>query len=258
MMRDVTPVIVALALALTVLGTAACGEKNPTAPPEDVAEDVAEDVVVVDDVVILGEIIPEFAEQEVVGPASGVDDPAAETGVQAAASRRLSIDQIEGSIPVLTGRDDLIWRFVYNGTDYPGFDVLGVTLGRPDYYQLTDENREPSALYIKLIGDMSADVCTKIIGADLERADPAERTFLRHAELGTADEALIRENLRYLTLFYLGEYVTDDAGVDGLAAVYEIAHTEAVEAGVVANRASGEAWLAVCMALLATPNFHIY
>lgn len=234
-MRGITHVIVAAVVCLWSLS--ACGDK---------ASDGG------------GGLAQEFADHEAIGPASGLDAPGAEPRVSAAAPRRLSIDQLEGSIPVLTGRDDLTWRFLYDGATYDGFKALGVTLGRPDYYQLTDENREPSALYIKLMGDMSADVCEKIIVADLERTELEERTFLRHVELGEADEALIAENLRYLLLFYLGEYVTDDAGTEALGAVYEIAHNEAADAGFGPDKASRDAWQAVCMALLASPQFHIY
>jgi len=199
----------------------------------------------------------QYAAEEPIGEASGIDDLEAVSSEPAAAARRLSIDQLEGSIAVLAGDDALRWRFVYDGNEYDGFDALGVTLGRPDYYQLTEENREPSALYIKLMGDMAADVCDKLVVTDAQRPFE-ERTFLRFEDVGDTSEAVVLENLRALSLFYLGEYVTDDAGVAGLQAVFEAAHDEAKGAGASTLNAARDSWTAVCMALLASPKFHIY
>ena len=236
-MRLTTPIIAFVVLLTSACGPEATGGSADGSPSPDVAA--------------------EPAVRESIGPATGVDEPNAQPAVLAAAARRLSIDQLEGSIPVLTGSEELGWRFKFNGSLYEGFKTLGVTLGRPDYFQLTEESRESTALYVKLMGDMSADVCEKVLAADAER-DLEERTFLRFEDLGDTDEAVIRENLRYLKLFYLGEYVTDDAGVDDLAAVFEIAFTEADDAGVNTLLSVRDGWKAVCMAMLASPNFHIY
>ncbi|MDP6945597.1 MAG: hypothetical protein QF464_15720 [Myxococcota bacterium] len=202
-------------------------------------------------------VVEQFAEQEPAGAASGIEAPDAQPADPAAAARRLSIDQLEGSLAVLAGSDDLEWTFVYNDSTYGGFSALGVTLGRPDYHQLTDENREPSALYIKLMGDMAADVCDKLIVADAGRPFE-ERTFLHFEDVGDTSEAVVLENLRYLKLFYLGEYVTDDAGVEGLRAVFEAAHAEAKADDASNLAAARDSWKAVCMALLSSPNFHVY
>jgi hypothetical protein len=108
-----------------------------------------------------------------------------------------------------------------------GFNVLGVlssTLGDPDYQEITTENLDPSPLYVKFMEDMANNVCANAPAAILEPKPT-------HAE-----------NVSALKLKLHGEYLPPgDPSLKPLLDLYD-------KAGV----------RAVCVALLAAPEFFLY
>lgn len=184
----------------------------------------------------------------------GVAEPL--EGEPHAATRRMTVDQLEGTLPVIMG-SSTGWRIPddKNGTlNALDQQVLGATLGRPDYLQVTEEPAAVDALYLKLIDDMARNVCNEMVDADAAESDGTKRQLTRFISTDeTADAAAINENLRYLSLRFHARNITDDAGVADLKAVFDATMAEAAEGS------SGlEGWRGVCIALIKSPAFHIY
>ena len=188
--------------------------------------------------------------------------PPAETTSQAHANtRRITVDQLAGSLAVVTGQAEP-WQIPDEDGlgDVNALDqkVLGATLGRPDYLQVTHEPAAVDSLYLKLSDDMARNVCNNMFATDAAQSDSDEREITRFiANDETEDSAAINENLRYLLLRFHGRNVTDDAGVSDLRAVFDGSVAAATEIPTGSTRAL-EGWRSVCIALLKSPAFHIY
>jgi hypothetical protein len=181
---------------------------------------------------------------------------------QSRAIKRLTVAMLADSIPVVAGLDNkgtpqpIVWKLGQNsalGTDTE-FGIFDRTLGRPDYVQVTHEPAEPSALYVKFMGDMARDVCLRILESDNGKA-PTGRTLTPEAPMtGTVSDAELGANLRYLKLRFWGEYVPDGAEYDD-----QIADLAAVfDAVVTGGEGTPAGWNAVCVTLLTSPAFHLY
>ncbi len=196
------------------------------------------------------------ADVEPVGPGLPVDHPPIELAPESHAPKRLTVDMLQASLPVIAGVDaagaPITWTIQRNQrqVDALSDEGLGRTLGRPDYVQITEEAAEPTPLYAKLIDDMARDVCAKMVRADDARAASA-RTLTRLAPLDGAEVAEVQANLRYLMLRFLGQKVADDdvAATADLLTLYDAA------SGGTDARAG---WTAVCVGLLVSPSFHLY
>ncbi len=195
------------------------------------------------------------AEMEGVATAADVENPGVAVPPASRAVKRLTIDMLAASIPVVAGRDaegrPIRWTLRIGNRQVDALDALSTTLGKPDFIEVTEENTDPSALYLKFMGDMAVNVCTKILDADESRTNPEERVLVRFASLDeTGRSATIDENLRYLKLRFLGERVApdDEEAIAHLRDVFETA----------SRSSSREGWLAVCVALLSAPEFHLY
>lgn len=195
------------------------------------------------------------AEMEGIATAAGVENPGVEVPPASRAVKRLTIDMLAASIPVVAGRDaqgrPITWTLRIGNRQVDALDALSTTLGKPDFIEVTEENTEPSALYLKFMGDMAVNVCTKILDADEGRTNPEERVLVRFASLDeTGRSATIDENLRYLELRFLGRRVApdDEEAIAHLRDVFETA----------SRSSPREGWLAVCVALLSAPEFHLY
>ena len=156
-------------------------------------------------------------------------DEVAEVGSQKTlfatrAVQRMPIEILEASIPVVAGKDvngsDIIWKDGNNAA--LADNIYGAVLGRPDYVTVTEENPAPSSLYVKFMRDMARDVCTRIADNDTKRVNYTDATLWRFAPTdGTASEEQINENLRYLTLRFLGMRLTsEDPYIAQLRAVF--------------------------------------
>lgn len=168
--------------------------------------------------------------------------PTPEEAEEGRFARRMSVDQLRRSIPVLF--DGITWNVAGRNGATSGFDVLSRTLGEADYIQSTSHNEEPSPLFAKFMEDMAADVCNQAIRADLEAAAGAPRLVIM-------DEADVDGTLRALRLKLHGLYVPDGStdGIDDLRALYD---------DVASTQPPQVAWFAVCIAMLTAPEFMAY
>jgi hypothetical protein len=175
-------------------------------------------------------------------------------------TRRMTIDQLEGSVPVVSG--NLQWRTAakQGGGQINAYEPeqLGATLGRPDYIMVLDEPAEMNSLYVKFTDDMARYVCNEIVVRDAKTSDGEQRTMTRFIDNDeTADGTQINENLRYLLLRFLGQYTTSDADSADLKAVFDgtVAAANEVPSG---STQALEGWRNVCIALYKSPAFHVY
>jgi hypothetical protein len=173
-------------------------------------------------------------------------------------ARRLRIDALAAAMTRVAGTDvngaPLQWKV--NNVDGFSDAAFGKALGRPDYRNVTDENPTSSAMYLKLVGDAARDLCTQMAKNDQKRIDPATRTLFPKAAIdGTATEADVDANLRYLLLRFLGlRLASDHPMVTKLRGVYDAGVATSAEGSAIAPEAEG--WRGVCVALYESPLFH--
>ena len=170
------------------------------------------------------------------------------------AGRRLTLDQLEQSISVLFGTDaegqPIRWARTINGRSVSLLSdgEYGTLLGRPDYLEVTSEERIPSLLYAKFMEEMGRDLCRQVVVSDWAKTDADSRTLVRYAGLAETDGDNVKANLRYLLMRFWGRRGSPEL-LDALADVFRDASRSAdVQAG----------WRAVCVALVSAPAFHIY
>jgi hypothetical protein len=210
----------ALLLFVLLLATGACSDDDDSSPPiqtPDVTEDTSE--------------------------------PTPLPGRQ---PRRMSIEQLQRSIPIVTG--GLEWVEDFGEGELNMLTILAPTLGAPDYLLVTEENLEPSLIIAKFIQDASHRICTKWVERD--KARPAsERTLVIHDDWYSVDEETVKTNIRALLFRFFAKAVDaqDDLAVQDL---YELFGAAALNAPL-ANKAD-DGWLAVCLALMSDPEFILY
>ncbi len=189
-------------------------------------------------------------------------DPAKKP-VTSAVSQRMSIAQLRSAFPVILGKDingdDITWKI---GTT-PALDKMADVLGEADYVSVTEDNRDPSALYLKFMDDAARDVCNRALVADAARPKAADRVlyrFVENADTATSNAAGVTQNLAYLELRFHGIKVK--AGDDTLLAPLRTLFTDAVTAAAAGKSVTSahvtEGWRAVCVALVTAPEFHLY
>lgn len=197
-----------LLLAALLLGCTAEPMAPPPPPPAEVAR----------------QVLPPMPE--------GHPDVAA-LSVLSRGTRRMSVEQLERSL-------DSIGQLPPGSVKLP--DSLALTLGRPDYLQVTEETLEPSPLFMKFMMDLGGIFCSNV--SDGDPARPLEQRVL--TRFSNRDE-----NLRYLVLRFTGiEGAAADPYVERLRPVFEQGRSGAK------GEASG--WQAVCVALFTSPEFLLY
>ena len=147
--------------------------------------------------------------------------------------RRLSVEQLERSIEAF-------------GQLEPGSIVippdLALALGQPDYLQTTEENLDPTPLFMKFMMDLGGLICPGLAEVDAIRP-VEERIFTRFDSL--------QDNLRHAILV--------STGIDGDDAdPYVERLTRVFEAGRQGPRGDVSGREAVCLALLTSPEFLLY
>ena len=240
-----------LALALLLAG---CGTTTTGAEDEGVASDST--TTTGDD---------GATEETEEGPSITPTPPPTKSRV----GKRMTVAQLRASIPVLAGPDEdgfpITWR-TNAGTNPTGTQMfadnqLGPALGDPNYIERVEEAAIPNALYVKLMDDMARQVCTNMAEADRKRVDTDARVLLRDTTLESIEPADIEANLRYLHLRFFGERprAGEDPTIDALQNVFFTAHDEAVTNGdQVAKTPVLEGWRVVCIAMMKSPEFHVY
>lgn len=160
-------------------------------------------------------------------------DPPAGLEVPAASARRLSVSQLERSLEVVGRLPEGSVRLPAN---------LAFTLGQPDFRSVTEPNRDPSPLFMKVMVDLAGFVCSRILEADRARPQ-SERVLSRFDEP--------EENLRSIWLRFTG--VSGAAADDDIA---RLAETQQQATGATGQPDAGR--LAVCVAAATSPEFLLY
>jgi hypothetical protein len=189
-------------------------------------------------------------------------DPAKKP-VTSAVAQRVSIAQLRGAFPVILGKDvngkDITWMSGSN----PALDKMADVLGEADYAFVTQDNRDPSALYLKFMDDAARDVCGRALTADAARPSAADRVLLRHVgptDTETTNAAGVAQNLDYLLLRFHGIKVKegDTVRTAPLVKLFTDSVTAAAAGKPVTAAEVTEGWRAVCVALITAPEFHLY
>ncbi|MEW6433168.1 MAG: hypothetical protein AB1730_16815 [Myxococcota bacterium] len=239
---------------VSALAVAACSEPTGPSTPQGPSVTVGNpgDVLPVDHPPVVATGGGAGGGGEVGGGAGGGGGD----GVASAWSQRLTVRQLANSMPVALGGNT--WQVGAQN----GFDARRATLGEPDYIAVVDENLEPSALYLKFMGDAARDGCTRAANADASLAQ-SQRTLTRFVGLAdtvTSNRAGVDENLRYLKLRFHGVKVQpgDDAPIAGLRTLFDTAVKAAAGTATPTQAHVKEGWRAVCVALLTAPEYHLY
>ena len=158
--------------------------------------------------------------------------------------RRVTADQFYASLRTATGQ---AWG------DY---DEYANALGRPDLAEVTDEGRDLSVTFEKLVNDAARATCRDAIVAD-RTAMEGTQAIVRHAALSDRELGPLTANLQYLFLRFLSVEITagDDPRLNPWLGL------------LMAPPADGEPmsdtdmefrWQAVCVGLATHPDFLNY
>ena len=158
-------------------------------------------------------------------------------------ARRLSIDNLRRSIPLLFG--GITWTGRVQNQEVAAFDRLSLTLGEADYIQVTENNVTPNPLFSKFMDDMAGQVCGKAVARDENTADASARLVVRHPND-------VEANLRFLRLKLHGIYVPEDSNesLEDLNRLYDDLLEDTND--------TAQAWEGVCIAMLTSPEFMAY
>ena len=162
--------------------------------------------------------------------------------------RRLTADQFFASLEVATGQR------------WDDEEEFAATLGRPDFAEVTAEGREMSVGFAKLAGDAARQTCRRAVEQDRQLSNPNERSILQKVndvdQLDPFDPGVL-ENLRYLTLRFLGVYVQDDA--DRRLEPWLVIMQSGLDPTDDARfEQAQDRWIAVCSGLALHPDFLTY
>jgi hypothetical protein len=209
------------------------------------------------------------AQREAAGDLTEIDT-AAHTATRQV--RRISLDSLQASLGIVAGNDihgEPIYWSIPNGTGTPhdglnsgAYSKFGDELGRPNYLTETEENVLTTALYMKFMRDLAANVCSQMVEADRAYGPsslPAgDRNLWRFAPVSKpASAEQVTQNIQYLVLRFLALKATIDAPlVASLLEVYRAGETSTGHPSGDEN-AQIEGWRGVCIALLESPLFHL-
>lgn len=174
--------------------------------------------------------------------------------------RRMNIDTLQAAMSRVAGNDiygaPIEWK--YNGKNGFSDAAFGKALGRPDFQTSTEESGLSSSLYLKFVGDAARDICMQMAKNDLKRTAPEARTLFPKAPVdGTATDAQITENLRYLVLRFIGLRVAEsDPMIPALRGVYDAGVASVAEPNGGELPKAAEGYRGVCVALFESPLFH--
>ena len=192
--------------------------------------------------------------------AAGVEAPPAL--IEPRAPRRVTVAQLARSIEVVTG--GLRWVEDFGQGPVDMLEFLAPTLGAPDYRGVTHESLEPSLLLSKFVQDGAQRVCEAWVTLDRDPALSAHTLVeLSSASEGWAsrEPSHVKANLERLLLVFFaysaqgslpGEPEADDPRVSALYELFELVSVASP------SDPAGDAWLAVCLALMTDPEFVMY
>lgn len=166
--------------------------------------------------------------------------------------RRMDLRQLKDAIRTVTG--GVYWSD-NGGRDM--FDVLGPSLGVPNYLDITSEDLESSLVFQKFLGDGVRQVCDETIRNDLDMA-PEDRVLIRFVapevtweDASPQERDAFDQNLRYMKLRMTGHALSpQDEELGRLRWLQRsVAH---------ATGSPTRGWRAVCVGLMSSPEFFLY
>lgn len=173
-------------------------------------------------------------------------------------SGRLNLGQLRASFPVVMGNDakgnPITWNSGNSQKPKNGFDDYAETLGEADFINRTEDDLAPSPIYVKFMDDAARSACNQTLSADLKQTSQSQRTLMRYVsptDTPSTNAEGFRKNLAYLKLRFHGIKVTDDTQLTPLQTLF-------TNAGKSSSTPVEDGWRAVCVALLAAPEFHLY
>lgn len=172
------------------------------------------------------------------------------------ALRRISVEQLSRIIPVLTG--GIRWEEDFGAGPVDMLTLLAPTLGAPDYRNVTQETLDPNVLMSKFINDGAQRICLKWVDRD-RRSIPSDRTLVKPTSSNEAwdlvESGHINSNLARLLLRFFAITVDAEGQNPRLLALRELFDTARATS---VQDPMGDAWFAVCLALMTDPEFSIY
>lgn len=172
-------------------------------------------------------------------------------------------DEVDGLVPEtkrlqrLTANQLFMSLRVATGQTWSQEDRYAATLGRPNFDQQTEEAREFSVSFTKLVGDAARETCGNAVNQDLEMENPNERVILKRLTgMNPLDDSVL-DNLRYLMLRFHGIHVTD-ALDSRLEPWVQLVRADLPEDEGDRERAAQDRWKAVCVGLVLHPDFLTY
>jgi hypothetical protein len=179
-------------------------------------------------------------------------DVATEPAVGAAATGRLTIDQVSASFDTVLGQH---WIVTTPGGDRVAIAELASSMGAADYYQRVSEDLEPNLLFNKLLLEGALTACADAVDADATVA-AADRHIMRRVEatdtLATSRTRIV-DNLRDMKLRFHGQRM-DPTGETGLERYLTLFQATSTADGTT----PADGWRAVCVALVTEPEFSLF
>ncbi len=156
--------------------------------------------------------------------------------------RRMSAAQFHASLTTVTGQP------------WPLFEEYAGAMGQADFAEITEEGRELSVTFDKFVHDAALYSCNAAVEADL--AGGSAGTVLRWLDVSERDSEIIRRNLDYLMLRFLGQQMGE--GDDPRVEPWMNLLTATPDSGEIDDALMQERWTAVCIGLVTHPDFVTY
>ena len=164
--------------------------------------------------------------------------------------KRMEISQLRKVIPQVTGGIEWTEGYGYEGDDM--LDRFSDTLGVPDYFYTTIEDKDASLIFEKYLGDAARSVCSKLI--DLEATGTGDGVFLSGVTVDdtwASNSQAIESNLiLQIKRFHGIDYESGDPDLEEWSWLFRTTHLRTGE--------TKKAWRAVCVTLMLHPYFFTY
>jgi len=160
--------------------------------------------------------------------------------------RRMNVDQLKASIVAATG-------FSWKKGNKDALEELAATLGRPDYLMRVNADLEPGPVFTKFLKDAAYSVCGDLKTHELE-IPAADRILMVHVAPEDTIESHpeeVDENIRMLLLRFHGHFPEPGASeLEPWRWLFKsVTHL---------SNEPADGWRAMCVALIAHPDFSSY
>ena len=164
--------------------------------------------------------------------------------------KRMNLDQLNAAIIQATG--GIAWT-ASNGKNE--FSTLALTLGKPNYTDVTNEDLLPGALFQKFLSDAANSVCKKLVDKEKNIAKASARVLMRKVGLKdtiTSNPKGVDANLVWLIKrFHSRSLAQTSQELEPYRFLFQAATK-------VSGGKPDQAWRAVCVTLIQHPHFYTY